>query len=263
MNNTFVTEIWKEVQFDFEYINKLRVEVSNFGRVRTFSKLTNGKILNGSYINGYRVIRFKFFKEHDTQAEEKLKAPRLQIAELVSEIRALKLQAKKQEIKDKSYRSLLKQIEIQTKALDKIRAAYKKQYNAVELKRAINLGALVHRMVAECFLERPSPAHTIVAHMDHDCLNNQVINLKWMTKEENMAHQRISPHVIAAKKNRTELRDPKNKVYKLTMASVMLIKKKIEQGVSLRILAKSFKVSETQLLRIKRGENWANINPAP
>jgi len=262
MTNTFVTEIWKEVQFDFEYVNKLKVEVSNFGRVRSFSKLTNGKILGGSLVNGYRIVRFKFFKEHDSQTAEKLKVSRQQIAELMGEIRNLQLTLKNQEAKDTTYRNLLKQIATDTKALNKIRAAYQKEYRATELKRTINHGALVHRMVAACFLERPSPEHCVVGHLDYYRLDNQVSNLKWMTKEENRAHQGVSPHVIEARKNRINFRNSDSKVYKLTTASVMLIKKKIEQGVSLRIIAKSFKVSETQLLRIKGGQNWGNITAA-
>jgi hypothetical protein len=49
---------------------------------------------------------------------------------------------------------------------------------------------------------------------------------------------------------------------KLTIHQVMVIKKKINEDVPLRKLAKRYNVSETQLLRIKRGINWANIAPA-
>ena len=42
----------------------------------------------------------------------------------------------------------------------------------------------------------------------------------------------------------------------------MLIKKKIAEGMSLRALAKQFKVTETQIRRIKSGENWGHVQAA-
>ena len=262
MSKAFVSEIWKEVQFDFEYVNTLRVEVSNFGRVRSFSKLTKGSILAGSLINGYRIVRFKFFKPHNTQTTEQLNDLRGQIFRLAKEVGSIKLKLKTQLVKDKTYRDFLRQIEAETKKLTKIRAVYQKEYRASELKRTINHGELVHRLVAEYFLEKPTKDQILVGHLDYDKLNNQSYNLKWMTREENVVHQRFSPYVIEAKKNLVNARNTSGKAYKLSLASVMLIKKKIQQGIPLRIIAKSFKVSETQLLRIKRGENWGNVEAA-
>lgn len=42
----------------------------------------------------------------------------------------------------------------------------------------------------------------------------------------------------------------------------MLIKKRLNEGKSLSILAKQFKVTTTQLSRIKRGINWNDIQAA-
>jgi recombination DNA repair RAD52 pathway protein len=117
-------------------------------------------------------------------------------------------------------------------------------------------------LVAENFLEQPSPEHTLVAHLDYNKKNNHVNNLIWMTRKENTEHQKKSPYVIAEKKSRVNKRNENTKVYKLTSTKVMLIKKRINEGVPLRTLAKTFKVTETQLLRIKRGINWGNVNPA-
>lgn len=263
MTKTFIGEIWKEAQFDFEYVNKLRVEVSNFGRVRSFSKLTNGEILRGSLINGYQIVRFKLFKAHNVKTVEILTEYRKQIVTLNKKINLLKTEMKVEAMENQHYRNMSNEVELATKELEKVRAVYQKKYRAAELKRAINHGLLVHRMVAEYFLEKPSKDHTIVGHLDYDKLNNQARNLKWMTKEENMLHQSHSPYVIEARKNQLSIKNHGGKAYKLTLASVMLIKKKIEQGVALRIIAKSFKVSETQLLRIKRGENWKSVEAAP
>jgi Mor family transcriptional regulator len=39
----------------------------------------------------------------------------------------------------------------------------------------------------------------------------------------------------------------------------MLLKKLLNEGKPIKQLVKLFKVSDTQIFRIKRGENWANI----
>ncbi len=46
---------------------------------------------------------------------------------------------------------------------------------------------------------------------------------------------------------------------KLRIADVRIIKHQLNMGVSGAILAKTFKVSEMQISRIKRGENWNDI----
>jgi len=103
----------------------------------------------------------------------------------------------------------------------------------------------------------------LASHLDFDKKNNHVSNLVWMTREENAEHQKKSPVVIREKEQRKfKVRNENTKVYKLTSTKVMLIKKKINQGVSLRKLSKTFKVTETQLLRIKRGENWGHVPAA-
>ena len=260
--NTLVGEEWKEVIFDFEYINKLKIEVSNYGRVRSFSKITQGKILQGYLINGYRIISFKFFKARNAEMTTIIEDYQSQISALKRDTGAVRTKLQTKRVKDKIYYDYLKYIDNGKKKLEKLQGIYKKIYKKDELKRTINHGVLVHRMVAEYFSAKPTPQHTIVGHLNFDKLDNLSTNLKWMTKEENFVHQSGSPYVIKARTNRTHLQNQKSSAFKLTSASVMLIKKKIDQGIALRIIAKSFKVSETQLLRIKRGENWGNIKAA-
>ena len=52
------------------FVNENRLEISNFGHVRAFNKITKGKVLKGSMINGYRIIRQKLFKARDPQIAE-------------------------------------------------------------------------------------------------------------------------------------------------------------------------------------------------
>jgi hypothetical protein len=52
----FPGEQWKTVWFDFEFTNDFRLEVSSFGRLRTFNKVSDGNLIKGSMINGYRIV---------------------------------------------------------------------------------------------------------------------------------------------------------------------------------------------------------------
>ena len=54
------------------FVNESRLEISNFGHIRAFNKITKGKILKGSMINGYRIIRQKLFKPRDITIAEEL-----------------------------------------------------------------------------------------------------------------------------------------------------------------------------------------------
>ncbi|MBS1589763.1 MAG: hypothetical protein JST52_09145 [Bacteroidetes bacterium] len=118
-----------------------------------------------------------------------------------------------------------------------------------------------YRMVAEQFLVKPSDDHRYVLHLDHNMQNDQVINLKWATKEEMLAHQKTSPKVQEAKQKLVEynkLRDG----HKLTPTKVIMIKRALanpERKTRMKMLAKQFGISEMQLYRIKSGENWGHI----
>jgi hypothetical protein len=257
-------EIWKEINFPFEHINHIRVEVSNFGRVKTYSKYSpEGRIVKGSLVGGYPVIRLKFFKERDHNLTSKFQYLRKQINTLVVSVNRMKRQLDALPQRTKEYYDLKKQLSEADSLRLSMEKSYRKEYRADELKRTYNYGGLIHRMVALSFLEPASELHNLASHLDFDKKNNHVSNLVWMTREENAEHQKKSPVVIREKEQRKfKVRNENTKVYKLTSTKVMLIKKKINQGVSLRKLSKTFKVTETQLLRIKRGENWGHVPAA-
>lgn len=46
----------------------------------------------------------------------------------------------------------------------------------------------VHRLVADAFLAKKDPTHTVVNHKDGDKHNDRVDNLEWCTYAENVAH---------------------------------------------------------------------------
>lgn len=47
---------------------------------------------------------------------------------------------------------------------------------------------LVHNMLAEAFLDKPSEAY-LVDHIDGDRLNNSLTNLRWVTQKENQLNR--------------------------------------------------------------------------
>ena len=132
-----------------------------------------------------------------------------------------------------------------------------------ELKsRTIHYHSLIHRLVADYFLPKPTPGQTVVAHRDHDKLNNRAGNLKWMTREENYEHQKTSPLVIKENQERRHRRKENSRATKLTVTKVMLLKKLLNQGKPMKQLVKQFKITNTQIVRIQRGENWPDVPAA-
>ncbi|MCS6974738.1 MAG: HNH endonuclease [Cyclobacteriaceae bacterium] len=108
---------------------------------------------------------------------------------------------------------------------------------------------LVHRLVAEHFLKRPSKQHKYVIHLDFNPDNNHVDNLKWVTLDELRVHLVSNPKQI--KPNRT------NNGQKLTAERVKQIKRRLKEGATFRETAKEFNLSEMHIYRIKKGICWS------
>ena len=51
---------------------------------------------------------------------------------------------------------------------------------------------LAHRLVAETFMERPSPKHTDVNHRNKTRTDNRLHNLEWATRSHNSRHAKAS-----------------------------------------------------------------------
>jgi len=251
MTKDYPGEQWKTVKFDFEFTNDCRIEVSNYGRLRTFNKVSDGNIVNGSMINGYRIIRLKLYTPRDEKIQNRLNYLQQQVFKLA---RKLKSQIHDGESK--------KVINDTTLLLDTLKKNLSKKFQDDLQERTINYHSLFHRLVANYFLKKPTVKQTIVAHLNHDKLNNRVNNLKWMTAEENYEHQKTSPYVIKEKQERRHRRKEDSRATKLTVTKVMLLKKLINQGKPMKQLVRQFKVTDTQIFRIKRGENWADIEAA-
>ncbi len=263
MEKNYQGEQWKPVIFDFDFVNTTTIEVSNFGRIKTFNKVSNGNIIRGSMVNGYRIIRLKFFSAREEKVQNRFDYLQKQVLKLTSKAKELKVVVSKLTKKDDGYSQKSAELESTVLLLKTLKESLSKKFSEDLKSRTIYYQALIHRLVAEYFLKQPSPEHTIVAHIDYDKLNNHKSNLKWMKPEENYLHQSFSPKVIASKTYADGRRKEDAKSTKLSVTKVMLLKKLINEGKPMRQLVKQFKVTETQILRIKRGENWAEVQAAP
>lgn len=251
MTKDFPGEKWKKVNFDFNYTNNYVLEVSNHGRLRSTNKFFDKQILAGSFVNGYKIIRLKFFKERDAATQKSFDNMQKNVATLTRKIKKLtEAKAKKSEIK-----------EVQDQ-LNNLKAKMTEKFAEDAKLRVIYFQKLIHRVVAESFLPKPAASKKVVAHLDYNKENNKVSNLKWMSLEENYKHQQGSPNVINEKKLRRENRQRPSTTTKLNTSKVMQLKKMLNQGKPIKQLVAKFGITDTQILRIKRGENWGNVEAA-
>jgi len=259
---SFAREAWKPINLGEGFTNQASLEISDFGRVRSYNKLHKGKLIKGSMINGYRIIRVKLFRPRDAQATEQFRVLQAALTEQSKKIKGLQKKISNSAVDAAERKSYQQELEAETALLKKNKSAYTSLYNQDIKKRTFHYAALVHRLVAENFLIVPSAAHTIVTHLDHDKLNNQVSNLKWITEEEKSVHQRSSPLVIAEKAKRKQSGFNHPGRSKLTITKVMFLKKLLNEGKPISNLAKQFKITETQVVKIKKEENWASVEAA-
>ncbi len=245
---SFYNEVWKTVLFEGDYTNKTDVQVSNYGRVRSIDRKSSitGRILKGSRQEGYAIIRRKLFTPQPATVKKRLAAMKNDIEKSSASLHSLQG----------------KQLDEQKKIIKELQKKYTHAAKADVKKRTINQGLLVHRLVAQFFCKQASEEHNLVIHKDFNKLNNHHQNLKWATMEESIAHQQFSPNVLADRENRKHLTNRINGNQKLTVTRVMLIKKRLNEGRTMRQLAKQFKVTETQIARIKKGENWSHVPAA-
>ncbi|MBF0596725.1 HNH endonuclease signature motif containing protein [Faecalibacter rhinopitheci] len=114
----------------------------------------------------------------------------------------------------------------------------------------------VHKMVAETFLPNIDNKEYVI-HIDHEKLNNSIENLQWATLEEWKEHNK---DLFRMMKGRSRLDSIPNS--KLTENQVVRLKKKLmdpNRKTKIAALAKQFNISQGQVYRILRGENWSHI----
>jgi hypothetical protein len=253
-------EKWKVVSFGFKFTNDYELQVSNMGQLKAFNKFSDGEVLQGSTINGYRIVRLKLYKPKDKKTVDALKAEHEVILNLQAKINSKKKEHAKSS--GDAAKKLKKEISESTAHIKGLKAVLRKKRQQDIKDRTMHYHSLIHRLVAENFVKPKSPKHTVVGHIDYDKMNNQADNLKWMTPEENYKHQQQSPNVIAEKRDRVTIYKDHPRGAKLSVEKVAELKKALAEGKKIKALVKKFKITDTQILRIKRGENWADVAPA-
>lgn len=117
-----------------------------------------------------------------------------------------------------------------------------------------------HQAIGASFLKKHSPKCKFVIHLDHNKANNDISNLKWATKDEQVEHSKKSPYVLQA---------AARKVYtgatarKLDEKKVIALKKEIwnpKRKASLKQIAAKYDIAEMNLYRIKNGELWFHVH---
>ncbi len=114
---------------------------------------------------------------------------------------------------------------------------------------------LVHKLTAEYFVNKTAEDQEVVIHLDWNKQNNYYTNLKWVTKAE--SYKRMHKVLQDARKKAGKVVTSS----KLSTDDVAVIKGMLEKGVKQNLIAKLFCVSEMQVSRIARKENWAEIEP--
>ncbi len=127
-------------------------------------------------------------------------------------------------------------------------------FNVSFLTQGKKKSFLVHKVTAEMFVNKTAENQDTVIHLDWNKSNNHFSNLKWETKED--AYKRMFKRIHEKRRNSKV----KTITYsKLNKDDVVRIKLMINRGITQNVIAKLFCVSEMQITRIKRGENWSHI----
>jgi hypothetical protein len=111
----------------------------------------------------------------------------------------------------------------------------------------------VHKLTAQYFILKEHENQTVVIHKDWDKSNNKVSNLEWVTSEE--SYQRMHKKILdeQRKSGRTVTNS------KLKPEDIVLLKTMLNKGIKQNVIARLFAISEMQVTRIKRNENWSHI----
>jgi hypothetical protein len=173
-------EQWKRIQSP-DWPNDIHVEISSFGRIKSFKSNPKGKIIRGSFIQQYRSLNMRH--------------------------------------------------------------------------QGSSINRYVHKLVAELFIPKSNLQACYVIHRDYDKQNNRIENLEWVTRDALTAHNARNPSIL------TKKIPARTKNYKLTIAQVLLIKQMLRTGKNrIKMIAKQFGITSTQVNRIKNGTNWKQVN---
>ncbi len=125
----------------------------------------------------------------------------------------------------------------------------------IKLDNGKSVTKYIHKLVAESFLPKESEEQNFVVHKNFDKTNNFVENLRWATANEVGGHHKLNPKRQKKIITNSKLNETKVKVIKRILA------RNKEGKTRLKMIAKQFGITHTQLNRIRSGENWGYVMP--
>jgi hypothetical protein len=141
------------------------------------------------------------------------------------------------------------------------------------LKNKIIHRFLIHRLVAIYFLDNPYHKKE-VNHIDGNKLNNNISNLEWVTKQENMSHA-LKKGLFRPKEHWTD--EMKKKVIKsrintykntpcekrgrsiLNRQQVIEIRKRFDNGEGSLSISKDYPVGRVSCARVGKRETYSDV----
>lgn len=126
----------------------------------------------------------------------------------------------------------------------------KGQYYRVQLCYGDNKRqARIHRLVLETFIG-PCPPNMEAAHLNGNYYDNNLENLKWVTKKENHSHKWL--HGTAQCGERASIN-------KLKESQVLKIRNLRERGFVVGVIAEKFNISKNTIYDICTRKTWRHI----
>lgn len=113
----------------------------------------------------------------------------------------------------------------------------------------------LHKLMAEIWVAKPSEDYSFVCFKDGNRKNMHVKNLAWMTKEMFHEHQKHLRQKAGFSKSKKIINNSK-----LKEDDIKLLKQMLQRGTPQTRIAELFCISEMQVTRIKRGENWSHVS---
>lgn len=253
--------IWKEYTLVGAQDKTTRLEFSNFGEIKSFSvNCPDGRIINGGLQGGYPIIRFKRLGDMDEASSNLLEELQKEVEDLRSLIKEKNAILRKKTTTYEESRKIERYLNPRKELLDKLTKRLSKERAKINKKRSVYYQILVHKAVAELFIENDNPAEKqFVIHLNYDKKDNRIENLAWATKDEVVEHGLKSPKWIKHNLKLERREKPKRDYAKLSYSDVVFIKRKLDKGEPMARLARRFGVSDMQIHRIKTGENWGDV----
>lgn len=140
---------------------------------------------------------------------------------------------------------------VYSKLNDCILAQQKERYARVSIyDNGICITQLVHRLVAEAFIEKPD-GREAVNHIDGNRLNNCVSNLEWCTPQENKTHAVANGLVANGERINTA---------RLTEEQAKQALLLLSENVSSAEIGRLFNVTRATISKLKKGITWKHLS---